>query len=247
MFIHKTYQLCEPNQPIAEYKKKVSTLCKINLRRSNKFNLLAVYGALSCANEIPLLQSTGIYLAMEYGPTQSLQNVLDQVNKSHGVVMPFDFLGINTNASFYVAQALGATGKHMILTSHHLSLEKSLQLAYFDLAHHEVDDVIVGAVDASIEFIENYQDYMTCQNKESLDKSYWLYANRNPENALAKIEAIEEFSSREAFNEKYEGKVISHSFHDTLNQPNLEGENILHVAHDENGKYIVMEITKTSF
>lgn len=242
MYIHQTYQLIEPDAPIATYKQKLSTLCKINLRRANKFNLLAVFGALSCVQNQPLSTNLGIYLATEHGPVESLTNVLEQVTKDNGVVMPFDFLGINTNASFYIAQALNASGKHMVLTSNHLSFEKALQLAYFDLTHNEVDDVIVGEVDASLCFID--PKHRPMGDKNNHDESCWLYANRNAENAIAKIEKIEEFGSFEAMQKVYGAQVATTSFHDVLQKFGDKGEHFLHVAKNENGKHIVIEIEK---
>ncbi|WP_041958822.1 hypothetical protein [Sulfurospirillum arsenophilum] len=238
MYIHQTYQLIEPNEPIATYKQKLSTLCKINLRRANKFNLLAVFGALSCVQNQTLSTNLGIYLATEHGPVESLTNVLEQVTKEDGVVMPFDFLGINTNASFYIAQALNASGKHMVLTSHNLSFEKALQLAYFDLMHNEVDDVLVGKVDASLCFID--PKHRPMGDKNNFDESCWLYANRNAKNAVAKIEKIEEFASLEAMQKVYGELGTTASFHDLLHT----FEDNLHVAKDENGKYIVIKIQK---
>lgn len=240
MYIHKTYQLFEPDTPIAEYKQKLSTLCKINLRRANKFNLLAVFGALSCVQNQTLSNNLGIYLSTEHGPVESLVNVLEQVTKDDGVVMPFDFLGINTNASFYIAQALNASGKHMVLTSHNLSFEKALQLAYFDLMHNEVDDVLVGKVDASLCFIE--PKHRPKGDKNNYDESCWLYANRNAENAIAKIEKIEEFASFEAMREVYGEQAPTASLHDVLQTLGNKGEQFLHVAKDENGKCMVIKM-----
>ena len=242
MYIHKTYQLFEPDAPIASYKQKLSALCKINLRRANKFNLLAVFGALSCTQNQPLSPNIGIYLATEHGPVESLVNVLQQVTKNEGIVMPFDFLGINTNASFYIAQALNASGKHMVLTSHHLSFEKALQLAYFDLTHNEVDDVLVGKVDASLCFID--PKHRPMGDKNNCDESCWLYANRNAENAIAKIEKIEEFASLEAMQEVYGVRVPTTSFHEVLQKCGDKSKHFLHVAKDENGKCVVIKMQK---
>ena len=240
MYIHQTYQLFEPNESIATYKQKLATLCKINLRRANKFNLLAVFGALSCVQNQPLSPNLGIYLATEHGPVESLTNVLEQVTKEDGVVMPFDFLGINTNASFYIAQALNASGKNMVLTSNHLSFEKALQLAYFDLMHHEVDDVLVGKVDASLCFIE--PKHRPKGDKNNHDESCWLYANRNAENAIAKIEKIEEFASFEAMKEVYGEQMPTAVSHTFITQDAIRESCLLHVAKDDDGKCIVIEI-----
>ena len=241
MYIHQHYQLDESDAPISTYKQKLSTLCKINLRRANKFNLLAVYGAVSCMQNQPFSNNIGIYLATERGPVESLRNVLEQVTKEGGVVMPFDFLGINTNASFYIAQALGAQGKHMVLTSHHLSFEKALQLAYFDLMHNEVDDILVGCVDTSLSFLE--EKYRPKNSPHNHDKSTWLYANREPKNAIARIESIEEFSSLEAMHKNYPNENIQ-SDETLLQCLTFENQKRFYVKHDEKGKCVVIKMAR---
>ncbi|NCD11461.1 MAG: hypothetical protein EOL93_02835 [Epsilonproteobacteria bacterium] len=241
MYIHHTYELLEPTQELTLYKQKLASLCKINLRRANKFNLLAVYGALSCLQNKNFSSNIGIYLATEYGPVESMVSVLEQVSKKDGIIMPFDFLGINTNASFYIAQALKAEGKHMMLTAHNQSFEKALQLAYFDLMHEEVDDVLVGYVDTSLSFIEEKHRPIT--KEVCFDKSCWIYANQNPANALAKIERIETFESLNKAEEHYHATLTPTSFWEQL-QSLKEKETSLHVKSDERGKCMVITLVK---
>ncbi|AFL69527.1 hypothetical protein [Sulfurospirillum barnesii] len=240
MYIHHAYELLEPTQELTLYKQKLASVCKINLRRANKFNLLAVYGALSCLQNKPFSSNIGIYLATEYGPVESMVSVLEQVSKKDGIIMPFDFLGINTNASFYIAQALKAEGKHMMLTAHNQSFEKALQLAYFDLIHKEVDDVLVGYVDTSLSFIEEKHHPFVTQNTH--DQSYWLYANREPHNALARIESIEAFANNEVMHRSYPDTILNSG---TIFQCLAhESKNLLHVKHDEKGKCMVIKMQK---
>ena len=196
MYIHKTYKLVNDNQKSKDYRTQLKQISKINLRRSSKFNILAVIGAITCTKEMNLSSNTGIYVSTEYGPISDVKNVLKTVSEDNHIVMPFDFLNINSNnVGFYVSQALNAQGKNMVLTSRYLSFEKTLSLALFDLETEEVKDILIGGVDESLEDIENYDNYLQqSENLESKDGSCWFYANNKKENALAKITKVEEFN-----------------------------------------------------
>ncbi len=179
MYIHKTYTLNNENQSIKTYKSALKEISKINLRRSSKFNILAVLGALQCMDNKNFSDNMGIYVASEYGSITSVKTVLEQVSQN-SIVMPFDFLNINSNnVSFYVSQALESKGKNMVLTSHDLSFEKAFELALFDLELNEVDDVLLGNVDESLEEINSFDKYISNIEKyPSKDVSSWIYINK---------------------------------------------------------------------
>lgn len=203
MYIHQTYSINQSKQDIKEYKKELKELSKINLRRSSKFNILAVLGALNCMKNHQFSDNLGIYVASEYGSISSVKKVLEQVSQNE-IVMPFDFLNINTNnVSFYVSQALDSNGKNMVITAHDLSFEKALEIAIFELETKDVDDILIGSVDESIEDIKNYNNYISnTQNLMSKDSSSWLYINQKEENALCKIELIKSFETINELNEE---------------------------------------------
>ncbi len=91
MYIHKTYTLNNENQSIKTYKSALKEISKINLRRSSKFNILAVLGALQCMDNKNFSDNMGgIYVASEYGSITSVKTVLEQVSQN-SIVMPFDF------------------------------------------------------------------------------------------------------------------------------------------------------------
>lgn len=213
MYLHLTSSIIKPNTPIKEYRELLKPLSNINLRRSSKFNILAVYGAILCLSNKELSSNMGIYIATEYGPIMDVNHVLDTVTSDSHIVMPFDFLNINSNnVSFYVAKALNATGKNMVLTSEELSFEKALQLAHFDLKTSEVEDVLIGAVDESLEDIENYTNYTSnVLNKPSSDGSFWFYGNLTSTNAIAQIECVKEYSNFNQIKESlsFENRTIS--------------------------------------
>jgi len=193
MYIHKTYSINNQCKEIKEYKHLLKDLCKLNLRRSSKFNTLALLGALYCMKDQKLDRKTGIYVCSEYGAITSVKKVLDEISKD-AMIMPFDFLNINSNnVSFYVSQALETNGKNMLLTSEDLSFEKGLEMALFDLEINEVEDVLLGKVDESLNGIKNL---------DSNDYSGWLYINKIKKNSLCKIELIESFDCLDDLNKK---------------------------------------------
>ncbi|RXJ57880.1 hypothetical protein CRV04_05070 [Candidatus Marinarcus aquaticus] len=201
MYLHATSHVLNPLLDIKAYRTLLKPLTNINLRRSSKFNILAVYGALLCMNEVKSSQQFGVYVATEYGPIMDVHNVLNTVNMDDSIIMPFDFLNINSNnVSFYVSKALDAFGKNMVLTSEEVSFEKALQLALFDLETKDVQDVLVGAVDESLEQIPHYAQYTSDVLKQpSCDGSFWLYGNLKKEHAVAQIVCIKEYENVECF------------------------------------------------
>ncbi|AXH13847.1 hypothetical protein CP985_08180 [Malaciobacter mytili LMG 24559] len=217
MYIHSISNILNSNKQIKEYRDELKKLSSINLRRSSKFNILAVYGALLCTKDISLEDNIGIYVATESGPISDVDKVLSIVNEPNNMIMPFDFLNINTNnVSFYVSKAINANGKNMVITSKNFSFEKALQLSKFDLEINEVTNVLVGAVDESLENIKEYKTYLPeFFNKNPKDGSLWLYANNNPVNALAKIDDICEYSNFLEFKNSFNLKnsIISLNFH----------------------------------
>lgn len=162
----KYYQLSQEKTDISIYKQWLKKISDINIRRSSKFNILAIYGALKCMDNIHFSQRLGIYLLTRYGPVSNVVNVLDK-HQAKQKITPFDFLNINSNnAAFYVARALNATGKNMVLTTTNNSLADGIKLAQLDMTLNIIDDALVGLVDESVDGI---------LTETSLDTSQWIY------------------------------------------------------------------------
>ncbi len=201
MYIHKKYLINNKCADVKEYKSSLKEICKLNLRRSSKFNILAILGALRCVDKSILSGNTGIYIGSEYCSMNSVKKVLEEVS-ADSIIMPFDFLNINSNnVSFYVSQALESKGKNMLLTSEELSFERGLEMALFDLEINDVDDALVGLVDESLDNIKEYNKYISnTNNLPSNDYSGWLYMNKLQENSLAQIESLYQFNSMDQMN-----------------------------------------------
>ncbi|MDC0932241.1 hypothetical protein OAR97_00185 [Arcobacteraceae bacterium] len=200
MYIHKKYLINNESRDIKEYKTLLKKISRLNLRRSSKFNILAILGALNCVDKKNLSDNTGIYVSSEFASITSVKKVLDN-NEKNSMIMPFDFLNINSNnVSFYVSQSLESNGKNMLLTSDELSFERAIELALFDIEIGEINDALIGLVDESLLSITDFSKYaVISDNTGCNDYSGWLYLNQDKENALCKISTVAAFSSLEKF------------------------------------------------
>lgn len=166
----KFYQLSQENTEIEKYKKMLKDISDINIRRASKFNILAIYGALMCMRDVFFSKRLGIYILTRYGPISDVVRILHKHHTGQKIT-PFDFLNINgNNAAFYVAKALNASGKNMVLTTKHHSFEEGIQLAQLDISLGIIDDVLIGLVDESVDGI---------LTETSLDMSHWVYFSKD--------------------------------------------------------------------
>jgi len=253
MYLHKNHLIINEITDIKEYKRALKEKTKLNLRRSSKFNVLAILGAMNCIKSEELSQNSGIYVCSEYSSILSVKKVLHEMQNS-SMIMPFDFLNINSNnVSFYVSQALNAKGKNMLLTSDELSFEKGLELALFELEINEVSDAVIGLVDESLIGIPNYSKYIS-NEKSRYDKDYsgWLYLNQQKENSLCKIELIGNFDSKDQLN-----KMIENEDYDMLNENSMisfvesvsdfissKNKKMIYIAMDKENKGLVFLVSK---
>ncbi|MBE0495283.1 MAG: hypothetical protein IBX45_02610 [Campylobacterales bacterium] len=260
MFFHACYELLDQTLSTQAYKQEVAKLTPLGMRRANRFNLLAVYGALCCNARFGVSKNTHVFVATEYGPVGSLMRVLGQMQK--GYLAPFDFLGLNTNASFYVAKALGVQGRHAMVTSHDISLEKALHLAYVDMRAGEAEAVLVGLVDETLAEVPAFERCITNVAEGCVDKSMWFYASTQPQGAKAEVVMVRETDRQGLLEADCFGytqvNVTSFAAQDAtlmagLKQANktvttvslarvLEQNSCLHVSQDSLGKMVVMGI-----
>ncbi|WP_428026885.1 hypothetical protein [Arcobacter sp.] len=202
MYIKSVYKQVNENKSAKEYRKELKEISDINLRRNSKFNVMAVLSVLKTLKNIEYSKSLSIYLASEYGCVEDLLKVLNQINCDYPMVMPFDFLNINTNnTGFLISQALTTYGNNINITSKDLSFEKAFELAYFDFKIEKVDEVLLGGVDESLEYINEHNSFISnLDNFVSKDGSSWLYINNDKNNALARIKHFEFFTNLEDLN-----------------------------------------------
>jgi len=253
MFIHKKYLINNVNKDTKEYKSSLKKICQLNLRRASKFNILAILGALECLKNNQLSGNTGIYVCSEYSAIMSVRKVLEDVS-SNNMIMPFDFLNINSNnVSFYVAQALQSHGKNMLLNSDELSFEKGLEVALFDLEINEIEDVLIGLVDESLSNIKDYYKYISNTiSTPSNDNSGWLYINQIKEKSLAQIEFIYSFNNLEQMQEIIEKVTFDVLYTkqksmDNINKKNLDSiYSIIDFIDSEYNKMIYVKLDKNN-
>lgn len=203
MYIKSIFKQVNEKQSAKEYRDQLKSMCKLNLRRNSKFNIMAIYGALNCLKDIEYKNNLSIYIASEYGCVEDLVKVLEQINSEDSMLMPFDFLNVNTNnTGFLVAQALNTFGNNVNITSEDFSFEKAFELAYFEFNTKEIKDILIGGVDESVEAISNHNSVIhNLENSISKDGSSWIYINDKKENSIGKIKSFEFFTNIKELND----------------------------------------------
>ncbi len=202
MYIKSMFKQINENQATKFYRDELKTLSNLNLRRNSKFNIMSIYGALNTLRNKTYKNDLSIYIASEYGCVEDTLKVLEQINSEDSMLMPFDFLNVNTNnTGFLIAQALNTIGNNINITSEDLSFEKAFELAYFDYQIKKVDEILIGGVDESVNVISNHNSIIhNLENAISKDGSAWLYLNDKKEDSIAKIEYFEFFPTLDELN-----------------------------------------------
>lgn len=202
MYIKSMFKQINENQATKFYRDQIKNISNMNLRRNSKFNIMSIYAALKTLENISYEKNLSIYLASEYGCMEDLVKVLEQINDENSMLMPFDFLNVNTNnTGFLIAQALNTIGNNINITSEDLSFEKAFELAYFDYQIKKVDEILIGGVDESVNAISNHNSIIhNLENAISKDGSAWLYLNDKKDDSIAKIESFEFFPTLEELN-----------------------------------------------
>ena len=202
MYIKNIFKQISENKSVKEHRAQLKAITSLNLRRNSKFNLMAIYGAIKTLENVNYSDKLSIYIASEYGCIEDLLKVLEQINGDDPMLMPFDFLNVNTNnTGFLIAQALNTQGNNINITSEDLSFEKSFELAYFDFHTKKISDILIGGVDESVEYIVNHNTIISNTEKSiSKDGSSWFYLNNEKTDSIAKVKSFDFFSSIDELN-----------------------------------------------
>lgn len=202
MYIKTIYKQVNENKSAKDYKKDLKEISSLNLRRNSKFNVMAVYGAIKALNNVKYKDTLSTYLSSEYGCIEDLLKVLNQINSDDSMIMPFDFLNVNTNnTGFLISQALKTVGNNINITCEDLSFEKAFELAYFDFHFKKVDEVLIGGVDESLNNVPSSNFVINnLENLVSKDGSSWIYINEDKTDSLAKVKYFDFFTDLNKLN-----------------------------------------------
>lgn len=206
MYIQNIFTEVNENKTAKQYRKELKEISSINLRRNSKFNVMAVYGVLKLLKNQSYPKNLAIYVASEYGCTKDMKDVLVQINDKDSIVMPFSFLNINTNnTGYYISQVLETTGNNINISAEDISFEKAFELAYFDFKYNSIKEILIGAVDESLENITNYNTMIhNIKNKKTYDGNAWFYLNNNIDNSLAEVKFFKQFMNINELNKQLE-------------------------------------------
>jgi hypothetical protein len=194
MYIHSASAFTgAANSDINYLKKELSHYTPDNLRRVNRFILLALLGARQCIHQRSLDPDTAIYLTTEHGNLGETAHVLDEIYVTHSLPKPFGFINTMSNtAAFYLAQNLGIRGRNIIVSSQHLSFERGLELLKADFAAGVEKSALIGGVDeASLSQV--FMEEQASRNWQMVDGSGWLYVRAEKDGACGEIKEIRSF------------------------------------------------------
>jgi len=202
MYINTTFHAAFQNKTTKEYKQLLKEVTQKQFRRVSKFNIMAIYGALRALENKQYDTNINIYTASEYGCIEDMNTVLMQVSKTDEIVMPFDFLNINgNNVGFLISEALNTLGNNFYITAEDVSFEKAFELAYFDISIDKTNEALVGAVDESLDYIQDINSLIkNPEHQKTYDGTTWFQLSKESKNALAKIESLETFTNLEELN-----------------------------------------------
>jgi len=247
MYICATYNTTYKNNTTKEYKQLLKEITKTQFRRVSKFNIMAIYGALQCLKNKQYDNNLNIYTASEYGCITDMNKVLLQVNKKDEIVMPYDFLNINgNNVGFLISEALNTIGNNFYVTAEDVSFEKAFELAYFDISINKIDQALVGAVDESLDYIQDISNLVkNSDNKGIYDGTTWFHLSTKSDNALAKIDIVETFNNIEELNSfldtlQYDHLSLNLFAQKALNSLKIDKHKIITQSEDFFGTYSAM-------
>lgn len=240
MYICSSFKFIENNTDVKEYKKLIKTSCEKSFRRISKFNAMAIYGSTMALKDKSYDKNLTIYTASEYGCVESMINVLKQVTNDE-ILMPFDFLNINgNNVGFLISEALESIGNNFFITSEDLSFEKALESAIFDLQTNETNEILIGAVDEALDYINNHNNYISnIEEKHTKDGSVWFHLSKDKTNAISEIKELKYFSTLDELNNylektSYENLALNSYAKKFQNELNINKDKIIK---DENEFY----------
>jgi len=249
MYICATFNTTLKSKTTKEYKQLLKQITQKQFRRVSKFNLMAIYGALMCLEHKKYDTNLNIYTASEYGCITDMNTVLMQVHKKNEIVMPFDFLNINgNNVGFLISEALNTLGNNFYITAEDVSFEKAFELAYFDISINNTQEVLVGAVDESLDYIDEITNMVkNLDHREMCDGTTWFQLSKESKNALAKIENIETFTNLEELNSflntiEYDYLSLNLFAKKEISHLNIKKDKIIVQSEDFFGTYSAMYI-----
>lgn len=247
MYINSIFRYTSEFLDDKEYKNLLKPLTSMDLRRVSKFNLLSLYGSLSCLREVDFSKKLSIYVATSSACIDETYKVLSEL-KNNTPIMPFDFLNINTNnTGFHISKALNLDALSYTISTNELSFERALEIAYNDFKNGMQSSFLVGSVESSSINIPS-------QNLSKLDNSSWLYiSDASSQNSIkiVSLKFITDIDDLMVF--KHKNTILNSyasSFLDIKDAPigdlffALEFDEALYVALDAKKRGYVIELKR---
>lgn len=164
------------DEPRAPLKEKLKAAGCGSLRRSGRFNQLAVLAARLCCTDYPLPESSDIILSTFNGSVGVTVGALDEIFEHQQLPMPFNFMNTQINsACFYVAREFAINGSHLVCSHHDAPLEAAIAMALAQWSSSNGKATLVGlADDWTLDHYHSPSGYIPGHTDDSLEGACWF-------------------------------------------------------------------------
>lgn len=150
MYLHAYAGYNASQESCEDLKERIKREFGRGFKRVDRFIYLALYGALKLASRSGIASDASFLLTSGQGDLEVFMRLRAQIFEKAILPKPVDFINsLSNSAGFYVAQALGLSGKNLFVMHDSCAFEETLRLAALDM--QEGREVVVGAVDALAE------------------------------------------------------------------------------------------------
>jgi len=199
MYIHGVSALiADPTADTGQLREEVGRYTPEDLRRMDRFILLAMLGAHRCLGACRPEVDTAIYLTTEHGNLAQIGDALDEVLVNHTLPKPFGFVNtMSGTAAFYIARSMGVRSRNITVSSQRVSFERGLELLDVDFSQASTGRALIGGVDAAV-VVGGQPGLAEPCGWRLVDGSAWCYVKAEPEGACGSFRDNKSFRDQEA-------------------------------------------------
>jgi hypothetical protein len=184
------YQPLAENEPLPPLRDALNTVCRVPLRRVDRFVQLAVLGAARCAAGQTLRPDCALYLGSGLGPIANNVETQQQLIRDEATPKPINFINtLGTSAGFHVARNLELHGQTLFVSRRGASFEATLSVGLADLAIGAVHQALVGVVEEGVlPLAEHRRRQHLSANTPLAEGSHWLLLDAHGTADVASLE-----------------------------------------------------------
>ncbi len=143
----KNYSSYTSDEEVKDIKKELKQKYKYDTRRQDAFIHLAVYGALTLKDKTAINVDDELYVTTGVGNIDVVEKTLKYIHEERQSIKLFDFINsVGNTTSYYIASALGLSGKNIFQISDNFTYINSLISLYASI-NNSGKDAILCAID----------------------------------------------------------------------------------------------------